>query len=207
MKSVTNALLYNGIWFVAVWSAASGDIWAGPLAMGLLVLLHFSWTPKAEWGREACFVFAVALTGATVDSLLSRLGFLAYPTSESAWTFAVAPPWIVCLWAGFATMPRFSLRWLGRFHWSLAAGFGAAGGGLAFYSGTQLGAIASGMGHWTYAVLAIEYAALTPLMVFGHRLLWSTHPQAETSLAGELATEEGSTGPEGSALPAAIYMD
>ncbi len=59
----------------------------------------------------------------------------------------------------------------------------------------------------TYVVLAIEYAALTPLMVFGHRLLWSTHPQAETSLAGELATEEGSTGPEGSALPAAIYMD
>ncbi|MFT5197868.1 MAG: hypothetical protein ACI87O_000510 [Planctomycetota bacterium] len=187
MKTVANAVLYNVIWFVAVWFAAAGNVWLGPLAMGLLILLHFSWIHKSEWRREACFIVAVGVVGASMDSLLSRCGVLAYPSSESAWPYGVAPPWIACLWVGFATMPRFSLRWLGRFHWSLAAVFGALGGGLAFFSGTRLGAIESGMGGVTYAVLALEYATLTPLMMFAHRRLWSARPLEEVALAGELA--------------------
>ncbi|MDF1836303.1 MAG: DUF2878 domain-containing protein [Planctomycetota bacterium] len=172
MQSLWNAVLYNGIWFVAVWCAAAGDVWTGPMAMACFVLLHLRWTPPRQRAREAGFLFVMGLLGATLDTVLSRIGFMGYPTSQGAWAWPFVPPWIACLWVGFATMPRFSLAWLGRFHWSVAAAFGAVGGGLAFYSGSHLGAIAPGFGGWTYAALAFEYALLTPLMVFGHAALF-----------------------------------
>ena len=155
--------------------------------MACFVVVHLLWTPRPERQRELVFLLAAGSVGSAVDSLLHGAGFIAYPTSHAVWTAGIVPPWITCLWVGFATMPRFSLAWLTRLPWPVAAGFGAVGGGLAFFAGTRLGAIEAGMGPWTYGALAVEYAVLTPLLVFGHRGLRSAQrpkarpPEAEAS--------------------------
>ena len=50
------------------------------------------------------------------------------------------PPWLIAMWAQFATVFRFSMRGIMRRWWS-AAIFGAIGGPLAFIAGERLGAV------------------------------------------------------------------
>ena len=140
-------------------------MWLGPLAMAGLLALHFSWTPRGSWIKEARYVLGVTLVGLTADSLVHDLGGVLYPTSREAWPCLISPPWIACLWAGFATMPRFSMGWLGRHPAWVAVVFGAVGGPLGFFSGTRLGAIEPGWGMGTYVFLVVEYGVLMPLMI------------------------------------------
>jgi len=51
------------------------------------------------------------------------------------------PPWLIVMWAQFATVFRFSMRSIMR-RWWLAGLFGAIGGPLAFLAGARLGAVA-----------------------------------------------------------------
>ena len=160
-QNVWNALGYNLFWWIGVSSAASGDVWTGPVAMLTFVAIALRWTPWAQRAAELRFLAAATCLGWTLDSGLFQLGAIVYPTSELAWSWPIAPPWIAALWLGFATMPRFSLGWLKRQPTWLTVGFGAVGGPLAFFAGTRLGAIEAGMGLATYALLAIEYGVVT----------------------------------------------
>ncbi|HPF13195.1 MAG TPA: DUF2878 domain-containing protein [Planctomycetota bacterium] len=177
MKIVANCLLYNLAWFASVWGAKQGSMWLGMLAMGALVALHMTWVPRGERWREVRFLALVCLAGSLVDTGLAHLGVLRYPTSPSPWGVWFVPPWIVALWLGFGTMPRFSLGWLRGWPWPAASVLGAVGGVMAFLGGTGIGSIAPGWGHGTHAVLALEYAILTPLLVFGFARIQSASSQ------------------------------
>ena len=168
MKNLANFLLFNAGWFAAVWGAAQGWIWLGPLAFGAMVVHHLlAFTPAGERRSEVLYLLGIGVVGLTVDSLLHAAGLLRYPTSESAWTLATVPPWIVSLWIGFATLPRMSLGWLASKPWWLAVVLGAIGGPLSFHGGTTFESIAAAVDlPWTtYAALGIEYAVLMPLML------------------------------------------
>ncbi|MDA1114294.1 MAG: DUF2878 family protein [Planctomycetota bacterium] len=149
--------------------------------------MHLACFPRKQWLRELGFIAVVGLVGWLLDSALHVFGAIGYATSEPAWGLRLSPPWILGLWLGFASMPRFSLAWLGRYPWGLAAAFGAVGGALAFYSGTRLGAIEAGLGLSTYALLLVEYALLTPLMMLSYRrLVFPGHYGAGRGLQGSV---------------------
>lgn len=167
MKSLTNLLLFNVCWFVAVAGAAQGDVWIGPLAFAGLVALHLAWgTPRGQRGRELLYLVAIGLAGTLADTALHRFGLITYPTSTGAWPWALVPPWITALWIGFATLPRLSLAWLARRPWWWASAFAAVGGPLSFYGGVHLGPIGPGGELWTtLGALALEYGLMMPLML------------------------------------------
>lgn len=164
MKQAQNFILFQVAWFVGVRAAAAGHVWIGLLAMGLVASVHLIVVQDRR--RELTFLLAVGGCGLFVDTVLSVLGLFAYPSSEPRWSNWMVPPWIVGMWIGFATLPRFSLRWLvGRPR--LAAVLGAVGGPLSFLGGMRLGAIAPGRdGVGTWVALAAEYALVTPSLLW-----------------------------------------
>ncbi|MBL8858342.1 MAG: alpha/beta fold hydrolase [Planctomycetes bacterium] len=164
MKRITNFALFQVGWFLAVGAAARGSMWAGVLAMAIVVAIHLALV--ADRKREAGYILVAGLIGTVADTVLSILGVIMYPTSEAVWTQWIVPPWISALWLGFATLPRFSLHWLVGRPW-LAAAFGAIGGPLAFWGGMRLGAVAPKPDSViTWIVLAVEYAIATPLLLW-----------------------------------------
>ncbi len=164
MKKLLNFGLFQAAWFVAVAAAARGDVWLGVIAFSLVVLVHLAIV--GERAREVRFLIVAGLLGTVVDTVLSNCGIIAYPSSLAAWSSWIVPPWIAALWIGFATLPRFSLAWLaGRP--LLAAALGAIGGPLSFLGGVRMGAIAPRPeSALTWIVLAIEYAVVTPLLLW-----------------------------------------
>ena len=167
-KNIWNALGYNLFWWIGVSSAARGDVWTGVVSMAIFVGIALWWTPPRARAADLRFLFLVMAVGWGLDSLMHNVGVLRYPSSEAAWSWSTAPPWIAALWLGFATMPRFSLAWLKRRGWWWSAVLGGFGGPLAFYAGTKLAAIEPGLGARTYVILACEYAVLTLWMVRTH---------------------------------------
>lgn len=165
MKSAIQFVAFQALWFVAVVAAARGDPWSGLLALGPYLALHLWLVPREERKRELYFVAAVGALGATIDSVLEALEVTRYPSSKAQWPWIGVPPFIVALWIAFATLPRFSMRWLEP-RPVLAAVLGACAGPLSYYAGVRLGATAFGpQPAMTWSLLALEYAIATPLLL------------------------------------------
>lgn len=165
MRSLVNVVQFKGFWLAAVWGAAQGVLWAGPVALLVLLVAHLRLVPAGEREAELRYVLAVGLIGAVLDTGLHAIGATTYPTSAAAWPHLLVPPWIVALWVGFATLPRFSLHWLAGRPW-LAVLFGAIGGPLSFLGGTRFGSVAIGDSTWlTLGALSLEYALVMPLLM------------------------------------------
>ena len=163
IHSVLNLIAFKLGWIAAVGGASRESMWLGPLVVAAIVTLHVALVRDTL--RELTFVVLVGLAGAVLDSGLHATGLIRYPSSEAAWTLGIAPPWIASLWVLFATLPRFSLRWLAD-RPLVAAVFGAVSGPLSFLAGSRLGVIAPGETAWiTYAALSLEYALALPLIV------------------------------------------
>ncbi len=163
MTRLINLVLYQAGWFACVLGAARGHPWIGGAAALSLVAVHA--LLARERARELRLLVAASLIGAVLDSLQVLLGTLRFETGQPVpW---LMPPWILVMWAQFATLLRFSLGWLlGRA--GLAALLGAAGGPVAFLAGERLGAVRLHPETWPSllslaAAWAIAMALLTRL--------------------------------------------
>jgi hypothetical protein len=176
VKNLTNFLLFQVGWFACVKGAERGDMWIGPLVVGAIVAVHLRFVAQPSGRRrELAFVVLVAVVGLVADTGLRALGATSYPTSME-WGHAVVPPWIIALWALFATLPFHSMRWLAR-RPLMAIALGAVGGPLSYLSGVRIGAVGVGDDPLlTWSAISVEYAVATPL------LLWIA---AELSSRGE----------------------
>jgi uncharacterized protein DUF2878 len=156
-------LSFQGLWFAAVLGAANGLGWPGPLALVVHVGLHLAGVPATDRRRELRALALAGLAGLVMDSALMHLGATAYPTSPIH--FGLCPPWIIALWIGFASLPRYSLGWL-RGRVSLAVLLGAVGGPLSYWGGTRTGAVAMSDPWWVSVfALSIQYAIVTPCLL------------------------------------------
>ena len=181
MRNLTNFLAFQIGWFGTVWLAAAGRPWAATLPMLLVIALHLALEERRR--REAFYIATATLAGIVLDSLLWALDVTAYASPPAAaWPAGIVPPWIAVLWAGFATLPRRSLSWLGPYP-LLAAALGALGGPLSFLGGERMGAVSSNPEPLrTWVGLAIEYAAVTPLLLGFHRWLYAVRHFAPAAL-------------------------
>ena len=169
LQKAVNFVVFQLVWFAAVGGAARGHLWIGPVAGLAFLGLHLWMTPAGDRSAELRLVLGFTLLGAALDSGLKAFGLTVYPTSSAAWPEALAwlpPGWILALWGSFACLPRFSLGWLsGRY--ALAAVFGAVGGPLSFLGGERMSAVALHEEQTrTLIALSIEYAAVTPLLLW-----------------------------------------
>ena len=162
MKILLNLILFQLTWMAAVGGAGQGLWWPGLVMLVVFAGWHLATTP---WLRQDLVLFAgVTLGGFAVDTLLLQLGVLRYATPVPS--AAVAPIWIVVLWAAFALTLNHSMRFL-RGKAALGVLFGLLGGPLAYWVAAKVwGAAEFGMADWqSLLCLGLAWAILTPLLM------------------------------------------
>ena len=131
-----NYALYQIGWFACVLGGASHRPWTGFLIAMSLVGVHL--TLSVERSLEVRLAVLAATAGALVEMVQIAAG--TYRFTSGTLTDALPPPWLLAMWAQFATTFRFSLR--GVMSRPLFAGLlGVAGGPIAFLAGERLGAV------------------------------------------------------------------
>ncbi len=157
---LVNFVLFQIGWFACVIGAGRGAPVAGTVLALLIVAAHVM---RAARPVEEMKLIGVALAlGLVWDSALASTGWIRF---ASGMIFdGVAPPWILALWALFATTLNASLGWL-KGRTVVAALLGAVAGPLSYWAGARLGAIE--FDAWTPALcaLAVGWGAMTPLLV------------------------------------------
>lgn len=133
--TVVNGLAYQAGWFAVVLGAAHGHALAGGLTAVALTIGHLCLS-RDRRGETTLVVVAVAV-GLAVESWQIDAG--TYRLLAGAPATAPAP-WLLALWAQFASTFRFGLSAVMRRPW-LAALLGATGGPAAFLAGEALGAV------------------------------------------------------------------
>ena len=173
MKNLANFALFQAGWFACVLGGVRGEMWWGPIAVAAIVLLHLITLSRPDLRiRELVFILVVGTVGTGLDTVLRGLEVTAYPTSPPG---VLVPPWIAALWFLFATLPFHSLGWL-RGRPALAFVLGAVGGPLSYFGGLRMNAVDVGPEPlWTWVGLGVEYALVTPLM------LWCTPGRGQES--------------------------
>jgi len=124
-------------WLAAILGAASGHGTAGALLAGTLTAGHVLLARDRR--GELRLVVAALAAGTLVESWQLAAG--TYRVLADATSTGLPPPWLLALWAQFATTFRFSLRRVMTRPWA-AMLFGAVGGPVAFLAGERVGAVA-----------------------------------------------------------------
>ncbi|MEO5894106.1 MAG: DUF2878 domain-containing protein [Vicinamibacterales bacterium] len=131
-----NYALYQIGWFACVLGGASQRPWTGFLIAGFLIAIHLFLSVQRS--LEGRLVILAIVVGVIVETLHVRAGV--YRLTSGMVVDALPPPWLIAMWAQFATTLRFSLRTVIARPLP-AALFGAVGGPLAFVAGERLGAV------------------------------------------------------------------
>ena len=160
-RKLLNIILFQAAWFAAVLGAASGNEWYGPLAVALVLLVHFVLIEDRL--SELSLLLVTGILGFCFDTALSAAGIvtprghiLPHPFSQ---------PWMISLWLNFAATLNVSLEWLkGRY--LLAAIFGAVGGTGAYYGGARLGATLALPDVHGIIILIVGWGIVTPILVW-----------------------------------------
>lgn len=157
---VANVLLFQAGWLAGVLGAAQGYPWLGVGAAAVVIAWHLA---RARRRAPELGLLALALViGAAFENLLVRAGWLEF--DAGVLVADTAPPWMIALWALFATTLNVSLRALhGR--WAMAALLGAIGAPLAYYAGGRLGAVEFVDTTAALLAVAIGWLVLSPVLV------------------------------------------
>ncbi len=159
-RKAFNFLGFQMGWFACVLGAAHGFAWAGPVVVGLLLVLHLRLQEDAR--EELEIMAAAALLGFFFDTSLAASGQVSYIGSLAGF---VSPPWLISMWINFGLTLRTSLAWLeGRP--GIAALAGAVSGPFSYVAGARLGAIELAQPYWVpLALLALGWGIALPLLV------------------------------------------
>jgi len=155
-----NYALYQIGWFACVLGGASHRPWTGFLMAMILIGAHLALS--VERSLEVRLVVLATTVGAVVEMIQIAAG--TYRFTSGTVTDALPPPWLLAMWAQFATTFRSSLRSVitRPVHAML---FGAAGGPIAFLAGERLGAVTL-LPPLAYGLLRLSVSWAIALIVF-----------------------------------------
>lgn len=173
-RTVAAFLAFQLVWIVTALGAATGFAWPGVIA----ALIAAGWTvlrssvPMAALG----VVMAAAAIGAIGESLLAVTDIMRY---AAPWpSTALAPVWIVTLWAAFAVTLAPTRTLLGN-RWIVASALlGLSLAPLSYVAGARLGALTLTVPLWQawLAIGALWGAAYPLLLAVDQRLMPSPAP-------------------------------
>jgi hypothetical protein len=133
---LANYALYQTGWFACVLGAAWNRQWAGFLIAATLVGVHLALS--CDQLREVRLLLLASVVGLAVE--IAQIASGTYRFTSGTIVDALPPPWLVIMWAQFATTFRFTLRPVIATPFR-AALFGGAAGPIAFLAGEHLGAV------------------------------------------------------------------
>ena len=159
-SQLINYALYQIGWFACVLGGASHRPWTGLLIALILVGVHLALS--LERSLEVRLVVLATAVGAVVEMVQIAAG--TYRFTSGTVTDALPPPWLLAMWAQFATTFRFSLRSVVT-RPVPAVLFGAAGGPIAFLAGERLGAVTL-LPPLAYGLLRLSVSWAIALIIF-----------------------------------------
>ncbi len=136
MNKVFNMVGFQVAWFAAVFGAAEGIFWIGPIAVLVWLAIHIRLSDRPR--LEIQIAAATFYLGLLLDSTLIALEVYTPRGLIKGWP--VTPTWMLALWVNFGTLLNVSLAWL-KSRYLLGAFLGSCGGPAAYYSGHRLGAL------------------------------------------------------------------
>ncbi len=154
---------YQAVWFAAVIGASQGRAWPG--VVGMLLYASIQLALARRFRVDLSLIATALVCGFLLDGALVRTGLASYAADWPQ--LALAPMWILALWATFALTLSQSLRYLQTRLW-LAALLGLIGGPLA-YLGAARGwhVVSFAEPAWRgLLVLAIGWALATPALAW-----------------------------------------
>ncbi|WP_455204614.1 DUF2878 domain-containing protein [Kaarinaea lacus] len=159
---IANFLLFQIGWFACVLVAAQELPLLALISSLTIVAIHMLFTSFK--GRELILILFSASLGMVVDSVAIASHVFTVPNSQGLF---LAPLWLISLWMLFATCLRHSMSWLqGRY--TVSAICGALFAPLAYYGGSQLGAIEISQSDIvaSLAFVSIAWALVMPLLIW-----------------------------------------
>lgn len=155
-------ILFQAAWFGII---LGGNLWALVITSIYVALLQFLTKPKPRFWLG---VAVLALTGVSVDALLTFLGIYQFPTGDP-------PIWLGCLWLVFIPIVPLALDWLLEKPRYWAALMGAIGGPLSYQAGAVLGPISI---HSHFFMIETAVAWILIMLV-----LWQCYPSMKQTLS------------------------
>lgn len=156
-----NILGFQIGWFACVLGGANQMPWLGVLISCLVILVHLLRTSERVF---ECKFFGVAvIIGIIFDGIPQSLGWIAF-SPVTFWPEALPPPWMIMLWALFASTINISLSWLQN-RKTLAMLIGAIAGPLSYWSGARLGALQPINPSAAIIYLSIGWGAIVPVLL------------------------------------------
>ncbi|HEY8050086.1 MAG TPA: DUF2878 domain-containing protein [Ramlibacter sp.] len=159
-RVLLNVAAFQAAWFACVALAARGEAGWAVVAVAAAVLLHLALSDKPLVDALLA-VFAIGV-GLAWDTAAIRAGWISYAAPGPV--AGIAPPWILALWALFATTLREPLRWM-HSRPLVAALFGAVGGPLSYAAAARMGACSFDDTRASLVVLGIAWALIAPVLV------------------------------------------
>lgn len=164
---IINFLLFQLGWFACVLGGAYDQVLLGCLIAMLVIAYHFY---RANGAAAELRLLTVALIiGFIFESIVTSQGFARY--NHGQMLDVIAPLWMILMWPLFATTLNLSMRWLKSLAPLLISLVGAIFAPLAYYAGSELGAVEYDNLTLSLSIIAIAWAALLPaLVIFSLRL-------------------------------------
>lgn len=167
LARVANVVVFKLVYVACVLGALHVSPWLGPAVGAVLLPIERLLVRGSEARRVLLVVLLAGGLGSTVDSALRAAGLLGFAADAlpAGWPAWLAPPWIMCLWFALGTLVRSSLAWLRGLPLGVQAAVGATSGVLSFWSASKLGVTQLPKGGASIAALALEYAAIIPILL------------------------------------------
>lgn len=161
MRVFVNIAGFYAAWFALVGGAANGEVWCGVGVLLGVVCLHLI-ASRQHAVDEFMLLAIVAWIGYIADSTLTLFGVLRFPPqAQVGWP---APVWMTGLWVNFAATLNASLRWAAD-RPRLAMLLSAVGGPLAYYAGSQMGALSFGTPtSFALLMVGLQWALAAPAL-------------------------------------------
>ena len=165
-RPLASIVLYEAGWYACVKAAALGALGWGIAA----ACVSIAWQLAIGRHRIADLKLMAAAVGVGLvwDTFLVQAHLVTY-ASHVPFT-AVAPVWMLVLWAQLGAILGEPLAWLHLRMW-LASALSAIGGTASYAAGVRIGAVAFVSDTFTVPVLVLGWAVMVPaLLVVARRL-------------------------------------
>ncbi len=137
MNVLINFVCFQISWFACVLGGAHNLAWYGVAVAGLNLILQLYMSKNR--GLDFRLVLSALAIGLIFDAVPVQMGWISFNTMPY-WSDALAPAWMLALWAMLATTLNISLAWL-KPKPLLSILLGAISGPLAYWGGARLGAM------------------------------------------------------------------
>jgi hypothetical protein len=151
-SAVINYFGFSIVWICCASTPSLEMPLLAPITTLIFLFFHFSIIAYKRYQELQLIIFAIFL-GIIVDSGLAIFNIVQY---NGAINQNLAPIWILCLWAGFASQVNYAMRYL-RGKYLLISFYGLLAP-LAYIAGEKINAVSIGTENINYAIIAITWS-------------------------------------------------